>query len=55
MIYKAVEVIWIFLAGQTEGRDRRDIEGSVRGPRGPKKGQVCLQETTGEAHSCFWS
>ena len=32
MIYKAVEVIWIFLADGTG----RDIEGSIRGPRGPK-------------------
>ena len=32
MIYKAVEVIWIFLAGGT------GIEGTIRGPRGPKKG-----------------
>ena len=34
MIYKAVEVIWIFLAGRTDGTE---IEGSIRGPRGPKK------------------
>ena len=34
MIYKAVEVIWIFLADGTE------IEGSIRGPCGPKK--FCL-------------
>ena len=32
MNYKAVEVIWIFSAG-----GRTDIEGSIRGPRGPKK------------------
>ena len=31
MIYKAVEVIWIFSAG-----GRADIEGTIRGPRGPK-------------------
>ena len=36
MIYKAVEVIWIFLAG---GRDGTGIEGTIRGPRGPKNGQ----------------
>ena len=39
MNYKAVEVIWIFSAdgragGRTDGRT--DIEGSIRGPRGPK-------------------
>ena len=34
MIYKAVEVIWIFLAGRA---GRTEIEGSIRGPRGPKK------------------
>ena len=35
MIYKAVEVIWIFSA---DGRaDGKGIEGSIRGPRGPKK------------------
>ena len=34
MIYKAVEVIWIFSADGTGGTD---IEGSIRGPRGPKK------------------
>ena len=34
MIYKAVEVIWIFLAGgRTDGR--ADIEGTIKGPRGP--------------------
>ena len=33
MIYKAAEVIWIFLAG----RDGTGIEGSIRCPRGPKK------------------
>ena len=32
MIYKAVEVIWIFLADGRAG-----TEGSIRGPRGPKK------------------
>ena len=32
MIHKAVEVIWIFLAGGWTG-----IEGILRGPRGPKK------------------
>ena len=32
MIYKAVEVIWIFSAG----RDGTGIEGTIRGPRGPK-------------------
>ena len=32
MIYQAVEVIWIFLAG-----GRVVIEGILRGPRGPKK------------------
>ena len=30
MIYKAVEVIWIFLAGGT------GIESTIRGPREPK-------------------
>ena len=35
MIYKAVEVIWIFLADGRAGRT--EIEGSIRGPRGPKK------------------
>ena len=34
MIYKAVEVIWIFLAGRAGGTG---IEGTIRGPRGPKK------------------
>ena len=34
MNYKAVEVIWIFSA---DGRDGTGIEGSIRGPRGPKK------------------
>ena len=34
MIYKAVEVIWIFSA---DGRDGTGIEGTIRGPRGPKK------------------
>ena len=38
MIYKAVEVIWIFLADGTDGTDGTDIEGSIRGPRGPKNG-----------------
>ena len=34
MIYKAVEVIWIFHAG-----GRVVIEGTLRGPRGPKHDQ----------------
>ena len=33
MIYKAVEVIWIFSADK---RDGTGIEGTIRGPRGPK-------------------
>ena len=37
MIYKAVEVVWIFLADGRDGRDGTGIEGSIRGPRGPKK------------------
>ena len=37
MIYKAVEVIWIFLACGRAGRTgRTGTEGSIRGPRGPK-------------------
>ena len=33
MNYKAVEVIWIFLAGGRDGTDgRTGIEGSIRGP-----------------------
>ena len=39
MNYKAVEVIWIFLAGRagrTGRTGRTGIEGSIRGPRGPK-------------------
>ena len=35
MISKAEEVIWIFSAG----RDRTGIEGTLRGPRGPKKNE----------------
>ena len=36
MIYKALEVIWTFLAGgRVDGR--AGIEGTLRGPRGPKK------------------
>ena len=35
MIYKAVDVIWIFSAGGRDGR--AGIEGTIRGPRGPKK------------------
>ena len=35
MIYKALEVIWIFLAGGRAG-GRAGIEGTLRGPRGPK-------------------
>ena len=39
MNYKTVEVIWIFLADGRTGRDgRTEIEGSIKGPRGPKKG-----------------
>ena len=39
MIYKAVEEIWIFSAdGRTGRAGRADIEGSIRGPRGPKNG-----------------
>ena len=35
MNYEAVEVIWIF---RVDGRaDGTEIEGSIRGPRGPKK------------------
>ena len=34
MIYKAVEVIWIFSADGTGGTG---IEATIRGPRGPKK------------------
>ena len=34
MIYRAVEVIWIFLAGRA---GRAGIEGTIRGPRGPQK------------------
>ena len=46
MIYKAVEVIWIFLAGGRDGRaDGTGIEGSIRDPRGPKK--VANAGTTG--------
>ena len=37
MIYKAVEVIWIFSADGRDGRDGTGIEGTIRGPRGPKK------------------
>ena len=39
MNYKAVEVIWIFLAdGHTDGHtDTRTDRGVPRGPRGPKK------------------
>ena len=40
MIYKAVEVIWIFLAGGT------GIEGTIRGPRGPKNYFLEIIETT---------
>jgi hypothetical protein len=43
MIYKAVEVIWIFSAGgRTDGRadGRAEIEGSIRGPRGPKNNKL---------------
>ena len=44
MIYKAVKVIWIFSAGRTDGWDGRTvIEGTIRGPRGPKKMKnICL-------------
>ena len=34
MIYKAVEVIWIFSVGGRDGWT--GIEGILRGPRGPK-------------------
>ena len=38
MIYKAVEVIWIFSAdGRAGGTRGTGIEGTIRGPRGPKK------------------
>ena len=37
MIYKAVEVISIFWRGW-------NIEGILKGPRGPKKGQVYLSD-----------
>ena len=37
MIYKAVEVIWIFLACDGMGGWTMDIEGIPRGPRGSKK------------------
>ena len=37
MIYKAVEVIWIFSADGTGRAGRAGIEGTIRGPRGPKK------------------
>ena len=47
MIYKAVEVIWIFLADGRDGRDgRTGIEGSIRGPRGPKKDTVKAKIST---------
>ena len=46
MIYKAVEVIWIFLAGGRTG-GRAEIEGSIRGPRGPKnKGSSKVASST---------
>ena len=32
MIYKAVQVIWIFSSGRVDGTG---IEGTLRGPRGP--------------------
>ena len=50
MIYKAVEVIWIFSAGGRTDR-RTGIEGSIRGPRGPKKqiwGQAIYSHLTYE-------
>ena len=44
MIYKAVEVIWIFLAGGRDGTDgRTGIEGSIRGPHGPKNGEEMVK------------
>jgi len=43
MIYKAVEVIWIFSAGR-DGTGRAGIEGTIRGPRGPKKKKKSLIE-----------
>ena len=42
MIYKAVEVIWIFSAGRTGGRT--GIEGSIRGPRGPKNALLGFEQ-----------
>ena len=36
MIYSAVEVIWSFLADGTGRVDGTVIEGTLRGPRGPK-------------------
>ena len=46
MIYKAVEVIWIFSADGRAGRDGTGgtgIEGTIRGPRGPKKASGPLE------------
>ena len=43
MIYKAVEVIWIFSAVGRNGRDGTGIEGTIRGPRGPKKASGPLE------------
>ena len=43
MIYKDVEVISIFGVDGT-GVPSRDIESILRGPRGPKKGQVYLSD-----------
>ena len=44
MIYKALEVIYIFGAGRTEERtDGRTDEGVPRGPRGPKKIKETVQ------------
>ena len=47
MIYKALEVIKIFLAGRT---NERTNEGVLRGPRGPKKKVInsLLREVAGD-------
>ena len=45
MIYKAVEVIWIFSVGGRDGWT--GIEGTLRGPRGPKKAKLNCSRQSG--------
>ncbi len=49
MIYKAVEVIWIFSAGR-DGPGRAGIEGTIRVPGGPKNWQKCVKNRPKGSH-----